>query len=197
MTISPADIPRVLVFCGASPSRAPVYEDAARAFGAAVASHGWGIVYGGHHAGMMGAVAEGCLHAGGPVTGILPGDLVGKEIPPEGIELVRVTDMHARKALMVERSRSIVALPGGYGTLDELFEQLTWRMIGKHEKPIGILDVIDDGQSYWAPMLTFLEHATAVGFVRPQARALFVPTVDVEALAASLCGQPEASRFRA
>lgn len=180
-------VPRVLVFCGSAPSRSPLYEAAARAFGAAVASRGWGIIYGGHHAGMMGAVAEGCLSAGGPVMGILPNDLVGKEIPPAGIELIRVTDMHARKALMAELCQTIVALPGGYGTLDELFEQLTWRMIGKHQKPIGVLDVVEDGASYWGPLLAFVEHAVAVGFVRPQARALLQPTNDLEALVAFSC----------
>ncbi len=172
---------RVLVFCGAAKA-APAYTDAAFAFGRAVASRGWGLVYGGHHAGMMGAVAEGCLAGGGPCTGILPDELVGKEIPPAGIELVRVADMHARKQAMVERSAAIVALPGGYGTLDELFEQLTWRVIGKHKKPIGLLDVVVDGVSYWQPLLTFLDHAVDVGFIRAEARALCVVHTDIDAL---------------
>lgn len=172
---------RVLVFCGAGSASAP-YTDAAFAFGSAVAKRGWGLVYGGHHAGMMGAVAEGCLQGGGPCTGVLPDELVGKEVPPAGIELVRVPDMHARKQAMVERSAAIVALPGGYGTLDELFEQLTWRVIGKHTKPIGLLDVVVDGVSYWQPLLTFLDHAVQVGFIRKEARALCVVHDDIAAL---------------
>lgn len=172
---------RVLVFCGAGTGSAP-FTDAAYAFGKAVAERGWGIVYGGHHAGLMGAVAEGCLAGKGPCTGILPDELVGKEVPPRGIELVRVADMHARKRAMVERSAAIVALPGGYGTLDELFEQLTWRAIGKHHTPIGLLDVVIDGVSYWQPLLAFLDHAVAHGFIRPEARALCVVHTSIDAL---------------
>jgi uncharacterized protein (TIGR00730 family) len=163
---------RVVVFCGAASGVPPVFLRAATHFGAAVARRGWGIVYGGHHAGMMGAVADGCLGAGGAVTGVLPDELVGKEIPPAGIELLRVPDMHTRKATMVALADVVVALPGGYGTLDELFEQLTWRAIGKHARPIGVLDVVDDGGSYWAPLVAFVEHAWRVGFVRDEGRAL-------------------------
>jgi hypothetical protein len=172
MTATPISLRRVVVFCGAATGVSPTYLHAATAFGAAVARRGWGIVYGGHHAGMMGAVADGCRAAGGVVTGVLPGELVGKEIPPSGIELLRVPDMHTRKATMVALADVIVALPGGYGTLDELFEQLTWRAIGKHTKPIGVLDVVDDGVAYWAPLVTFVEHAWRVGFVRDAGRAL-------------------------
>ena len=170
---------RVLVYCGAAAGADPHYVAAAFGFGQAVAARGWGIVYGGHHAGMMGAVAQGCRKGGGLVTGILPDILKGKEHPPDGIELLRVTDMHARKTLMVERCAAMVALPGGYGTLDELFEQLTWRVIGVHDKPVGMFDVVVDGVSYWAPLLAFLDHATHAGFVRPAARAL--PIVDDDA----------------
>jgi len=172
---------RVLVFCGARDAGA-VYGNAARAFGIAVARRGWGIVYGGHHAGLMGEVAAGCHDGGGAVTGILPDDLVGKEIPPDGIELVRVRDMHERKAQMVERADAIVALPGGFGTLDELFEQLTWRAIGKHTKPVAVLDVFDGGQSYWAPLVRFVDHATRVGFISAAARELLVVHSDIDAV---------------
>jgi uncharacterized protein (TIGR00730 family) len=178
---SPRITPRVLVFCGARDA-GPVFTAAAFAFGQAVAVRGWGIVYGGHHAGMMGAVADGCLAHGGAVTGILPDELIGKEVPPAGIELVRVKDMHARKQAMVERADVIVALPGGYGTLDELFEQLTWRVIGKHSKPIGMLDVSVDGVSYWGPLQTFLDHASGTGFISPAARTLAVMHADVDVL---------------
>ncbi len=173
---------RVLVFCGASASVDAVYKDAAFALGDAIGARGWGVVYGGHHAGLMGAVAEGCRRRGGPVLGVLPDVLQGKEVPPAGIELVRVIDMHTRKALMVERSDVIIALPGGYGTLDELFEQLTWRVIGVHDKPVGVLDVVRGGQSYWSAMLAFLDHAVAEGFIRKEARALAVVDADIGAL---------------
>lgn len=173
---------RVVVFCGAAHAVPPVYLRAAATFGAAVALRGWGVVYGGHHAGMMGAVADGCRTAGGAVTGVLPDELIGKEVPPDGIELLRVPDMHVRKATMVALADVIVALPGGYGTLDELFEQLTWRAIGKHEKPVGVLDVVDDGGSYWAPLQAFIEHAWRVGFVRDSGRALLHVDDHVERL---------------
>jgi hypothetical protein len=164
---------RVVVFCGAADAVPAAYHRAATAFGDAVARRGWGLVYGGHHAGLMGSVAGAALARGGVVTGVLPDELVGKEVPPPGIELLRVPDMHTRKATMVALADVVVALPGGYGTLDELFEQLTWRAIGKHEKPIGVLDVVDDaGASYWAPLVTFVEHAWRTGFVRDSGRAL-------------------------
>lgn len=170
---------RVLVYCGAAAGHDARYVAAASAFGRAVAERGWGIVYGGHHSGMMGAVAQGCLGGGGLVTGILPEVLEGKEHPPDGIELVRVADMHARKMLMFDRCAAVVALPGGYGTLDELFEQLTWRVIGLHNKPVGMFDVVIDGLSYWGPLLAFLDHALKAGFVRAAARQ--VPIVDDDA----------------
>jgi uncharacterized protein (TIGR00730 family) len=184
---------RVLVYCG---SRTPLgaqgepYLRAAAAFGAAVARRGWGIVYGGHHAGMMGAVANGCMGAGGPVTGILPAELVGKEIPPDGIELIRVADMHTRKALMVERADAITALPGGFGTLDELFEQLTWRAIDKHDKPLGLFDVTFEGRSFWGPLLSFLDHTVDVGFIPAEGRALLRSFTDPSDLCCHL-GLPD------
>jgi uncharacterized protein (TIGR00730 family) len=184
---------RVLMYCGSRTPRGPLagpYLEAARALGAAVATRGWGIVYGGHHAGMMGAVANGCVAAGGPVTGILPTELVGKEIPPDGIELVRVKDMHERKALMVERADAIVALPGGYGTFDELFEQLTWKAIGKHNKPIALFDVLVSGRSFWASLLRFLDETVEVGFVPADARTGLQAIADVDTLCSHL-GLPE------
>jgi uncharacterized protein (TIGR00730 family) len=174
---------RVLVYCGANPGASSLYLEAAAAFGRAVAARGWGIVYGGHHAGLMGAVAESVRAGGGDVTGILPSVLEGKEVPPPGIELVRVPSMHARKALMVERSDAIVALPGGVGTLDELFEQITWRAIGQHQKPVGVFDVaLAGGGTYWSPLFTFLDHAVAQGLVRQSARDIAVVDVDADRL---------------
>lgn len=172
----------VLVYCGAAAGTDVGYTAAAGAFGEAVGSRGCGLVYGGHHAGMMGAVADGCRRTGGPVLGVFPEVLQGKEHPPEGIELRRVPDMHTRKAVMVDHACAIVALPGGFGTLDELFEQLTWRVIGVHDKPIGLFDVVIDGQSYWQPLLDFLDHAVTAGFIRPAARSIALVDDDADRL---------------
>jgi hypothetical protein len=155
------------VYCGAS-TRAPRnFLDAARSFGALLASRDVGVVYGGCSTGLMGAVADGCLDAGGEVIGVLP-DVLGDREPghPRLTELMRVPDMHTRKAVMTSLSNAFVGLPGGFGTLDELFEALTWRMIGTHDKPIGLLDV--DG--YWASLVDFIDRATREHLVSQPAR---------------------------
>ena len=154
---------RVCVFCGASSGRLPDYGDAARAFGAAAAARGLGIVYGGGRVGLMGAVADAALAGGGEVIGVIPQDLVDRELAHRGLtELHVVGSLHERKALMAELSEAFVALPGGFGTLDELLEQLTWSQLGLHEKPIGLYDV----EEYWRPLIALARHATEEGFVR-------------------------------
>jgi uncharacterized protein (TIGR00730 family) len=154
---------RVCVFCGASSGRTPAYADAARAFGAAVASRGLGLVYGGGRVGLMGAVADGALAAGGEVVGVIPQSLVEREHAHDGLsELHVVGSLHERKALMAELADAFVALPGGFGTLDELMEQLTWSQLGLHAKPVGLLDV----EGYWRPLIELARHATSEGFVR-------------------------------
>ena len=175
---------RVVVFCGANPGTSPDFVDAARRVGEGIAIRGWSLVYGGHHAGLMGACADGCLTQGGHVTGVLPDVLQGREEPPPGIELFRTNGMHERKGLMVSLADAILALPGGLGTLDELFEQLVWRAIGVHEKPVGMLDV----NGYWQPVLEFLTHAQAHGFVRAEARAIPIVDSDVDRLLDRLLG---------
>ena len=152
----------VLVFCGASPGRRPEYADAGRQFGRLIAERGLQIVYGGASVGMMGAVADGALEAGGTVIGVIPRGLLEHEIAHTGITELRVVEtMHERKALMAELSDAVAALPGGSGTLDELFELFTWSQLGLHDKPIGLLDVAD----YWQPLLRFLEHAVVERFL--------------------------------
>ena len=154
---------RVCVFCGASSGRVPAYAEAARAFGTALAGRGLGLVYGGGRVGLMGAVADAALAAGGSVVGVIPQELVDRELAHGGLtELHVVASLHERKALMAELSDGFVALPGGFGTLDELLEQLTWSQLGLHAKPIGLLDV----GGYWRPLIALARHATEEGFVR-------------------------------
>ena len=179
---------RVCVYCGSSSRVDAKYLDAGRAFGARAANAGLGIVYGGAASGVMGAVADGCLDAGGEVIGVLPDVLMGP-VPAAGrlsnehghprlTQLLRVPDMHTRKAVMSAYADAFVALPGGFGTLDELFEALTWRMIGTHAKPIALLDV--DG--YWSHLIAFVDHAARAGFVADAARGFFFVEPDADAL---------------
>jgi uncharacterized protein (TIGR00730 family) len=141
----------------------PAYADAARAFGAALATRGLGLVYGGGRVGLMGAVADAALAAGGEVIGVIPQELVDRELAHSGVtELRVVASLHERKALMAELSDAFVALPGGFGTLDELMEQLTWSQLGLHEKPVALFDV----GGYWRPLISLARHATEEGFVR-------------------------------
>ncbi|MBA3843097.1 MAG: TIGR00730 family Rossman fold protein [Actinobacteria bacterium] len=154
---------RVCVFCGASSGRSPAYADTARSLGIAAAERGLGLVYGGGRVGLMGAVADAALAAGGEVIGVIPQELVDRELAHGGLsELHVVGSLHERKALMAELADGFLALPGGFGTLDELFEQLTWSQLGLHAKPIGLLDV----EEYWRPLIALARHATEEGFVR-------------------------------
>jgi uncharacterized protein (TIGR00730 family) len=170
---------RVCVFCGASSGRLPAYADAARALGATAAARGLGIVYGGGRVGLMGAVADAALADGGEVIGVIPQELVDRELAHGGLtELHVVGSLHERKALMAELSDGFVALPGGFGTLDELLEQLTWSQLGLHGKPVGLFDV----DEYWRPLVALARHATDEGFVRESdLRAIAVGT-DAEGL---------------
>jgi hypothetical protein len=156
-------VQRVCVFCGASSGRRAAYAGAARTFGALLAERGLGLVYGGGRVGLMGAVADGALAGGGEVIGVIPQELVDRELAHGGLTDLRVVgSLHERKALMAELSDAFVALPGGFGTLDELMEQLTWAQLGLHRKPVGLLDV----EGYWAPLIALARHATEEGFVR-------------------------------
>jgi uncharacterized protein (TIGR00730 family) len=153
---------RILVICGSSPGKLPAYATRAGELGRLLAQRGLATVYGGASVGLMGAVADGALAAGGEVIGVIPKRLVEREIAHAGLsELHIVETMHERKALMAELSDGVIALPGGTGTLDELFELFTWSQLGLHRKPIGLLDVAD----YWRPLLAFLEHAVSERFL--------------------------------
>ena len=158
-------VKRVLVFCGSSPGSRPEYVAHASELGRTLASRKLEVVYGGASVGLMGALADGALAAGGAVIGVIPTRLVEHEIAHAGVTKLHVVEtMHERKSLMAELSDAVIALPGGSGTLDELFELFTWKQLGLHRKPIGLLDVA----GYWRPLLAFLEHAVNERFLREE-----------------------------
>ncbi|WP_344633689.1 TIGR00730 family Rossman fold protein [Streptomyces glaucosporus] len=169
---------RICVFCGSS-GGGDGYLEAARRVGRTLADRGIGIVYGGARVGMMGAVADAALAAGGSVIGVIPQGLVAWEVAHEGLsELHVVPDLHRRKALMADLSDAFVALPGGAGTLEETFEAWTWGQLGLHAKPVGLLDV--DG--YYAPLLRFVDHMVAEGFLRAPYRRMLIVESDLDRL---------------
>jgi len=161
--------------------------------GGSVEGRGLGIVYGGGRVGLMGAVADAALAAGGEVVGAIPQELVDRELAHPGLsELHVVGSLHERKALMAELSDAFVALPGGFGTLDELMEQLTWSQLGLHAKPVGLLDVED----YWRPLIALARHATQEGFVRESDLAAIAVAADAESLLDRLDGMTREERPR-
>ena len=160
---------RVCVFAGSSAGVRSEYMAAATDLGRVLAARGIGLVYGGARVGLMGAVADAVLTGGSEVTGVIPRSLVEKEVAHSGLtELRVVTTMHERKALMADLSDAFIALPGGWGTLDEFFEILTWAQLGLHCKPCGVLNV----QGYFDRLLSFLDHSVEQGFVRREYGAL-------------------------
>lgn len=165
---------RICVFCGSNHGVSARYGEVARNLGRVLATRGLGLVYGGTQVGTMKEVADAALAAGGEVIGVIPDPLVAKEIAHPGLSELRVVDtMHERKALMVELADGFIALPGGFGTLDELFEVVTWAQLGLHRKPCGLLDV--DG--FYDALVAHLDRAAACGFLKPEHRAL-VPVDD-------------------
>ncbi|GAB6126798.1 LOG family protein [Humidesulfovibrio idahonensis] len=161
----------VCVFLGSNPGNKPEYLAAAKATGTELARRGLTTVYGGSNVGLMGALADAALEAGGQVVGIIPESLRKKEIDHNGLtELHVVGSMHERKALMAKRSDAFIALPGGMGTLEELCEILTWAQLGFHKKPCGLLDV--DG--YYASLGAFFDNAVSQGFVQPAHRSMLL-----------------------
>ncbi len=178
---------RVCVFTGASAGRRPVHVDAARHFGAELARQGHGLVYGGGHVGLMGVLADAVLGGGGEVIGVIPQNLMDRELAHHRItDLQVVPDMHARKARMAEQADAFVAMPGGIGTLEELFEVWTWAQLGLHAKPIGLLNVA----GFFDHLLAFCDHMVADGFLPADSRAHLVTTDDPTALLAALANAP-------
>jgi len=157
-----ADRFSVCVYCGSRHGQRPAYTEAARALGRAVGERGWQLVYGGGNVGLMGEVADAVLAAGGRVVGVIPESLMRREVGHLRLqELHVVPDMHQRKKMMAERADAFVALPGGIGTLEELFEVWTWHQLGYHDQPIGLLNV--DG--YYQALLAFMQHTVDEGFL--------------------------------
>lgn len=155
-------IASVCVYCGSRDGARPAYRDAAAALGSALASAGVRLVYGGAQIGMMGALANAALAAGGEVLGVIPESIMDREVAHRGLTDLRiVTGMHARKLAMIEAADAFVAMPGGFGTLEELFEVLTWHQLGWHQKPVGLLDA--DG--FYAPLVRAITHMRDEGFV--------------------------------
>ena len=172
---------RICVFCGSSPGRDPAFMAAARAVGTRLAERGIGVVYGGSRVGLMGALADAALDAGGEVIGVIPQNLVDRELAHTGLtELRKVGTLHERKAVMAELSDAFIALPGGLGTLEELAEVTSWAQLGLHTKPIGLLDVGD----YWDPLLAWLDRAVETGFLAPVNRGLLDRATDLDDLLA-------------
>jgi len=170
---------RVCVFCGSSPGSSPSYLAAAKAMGRTLADRGIGLVYGGGSVGLMGAVADAALAAGGEVVGIIPRALQLRELAHARLTTLHVVgSMHERKAKMAELAHGFIALPGGMGTLEEFAEMLTWAQLGLHARPCGLLDV----GGYYQPLIAFFDRAVAEGFVRPEHRRLMVVGEDPAAL---------------
>jgi len=172
-------IKSLCVYCGSSIGRTPTYAEHARALGRAFAQRGIRLVYGGASVGIMGVVADAALAAGGEVIGVIPAALADKEIAHHGLTQLHVTkSMHERKALMADLSDGFIALPGGIGTLEEIFEILTWAQLGFHEKPCALLNV--DG--YYDALTAFLDHTVAEAFVQPLHRSMLIVESDADVL---------------
>ena len=179
------DVNSVCVYCGSSSAVSQAYKDAAAALGAQMGAQDVQLVYGGGQVGIMGIVADAVLAAGGRVTGVIPEFLHEAEVGKSDVtELIRVDSMHVRKQIMAERSDGFVILPGGFGTLDEFFEILTWRQLKLHNKPIVIADI--DG--YWQPLVSAIDHIVTEGFAHPANRALFEVVERIEDVLPTLAG---------
>jgi len=162
---------RLCVFCGSSFGTEPAYEEGARRLGRTLAGAGITLIYGGGNVGLMGAVADAALESDGEVIGMIPKSLLGREIGHPGLTRLHVVNsMHERKAKMAELSDGFVALPGGTGTLEELFEILTWAQLGEHDKPCGLLDVA----GYYGPLLAVFDHMVEKGFLKEQHRRMLL-----------------------
>lgn len=156
---------RICVYCGSNSGNNPAHRTAAHALGAFLADAGIGLIYGGGHVGLMGAVADGALSQNGEVIGVIPQSLMEKELGHGGVtELRVVTSMHERKQMMVDLSDGFIALPGGFGTLDELFETLTWLQLSFHNKPVGLLNV----GGFFDGLVDFIGHMSRNGFLKPE-----------------------------
>ena len=174
---------RVCVYCGSSSGSLPDYALAAQAVGTALARRGLELVYGGGNVGLMGQVADAALAAGGHVIGVIPESLMAREVGHRGLPDLRVVGtMHIRKALMAELADAFIALPGGFGTIEEFCEVLTWAQLGLHRKPFGLLNTA----GFYDPLLAFFDHQVKERFVRSEHRELIISHTEPEALLEAL-----------
>ncbi|MEM6834801.1 MAG: TIGR00730 family Rossman fold protein [Pseudomonadota bacterium] len=172
-------VKRLCVFCGSSSGKDPIHVEAGRQVGAALAKRGISVVYGGASIGVMGAVADGAMQAGGEVIGIIPKAITEFEVAHDHLTELHVVDtMHERKAMMADLSDAFIALPGGIGTMEELFEVWTWGQLGYHNKPFGLLDVA----GYWTLLEDFLDAMVEKGFLRPMHRAMVFNETSLDVL---------------
>ncbi len=166
---------RLAVYCGSSPGADPAYAAAARALGREMAARGIGLVFGGGHVGLMGAIADAVLEAGGEVIGVIPEALRDKELAHQGCtELHVVSTMHERKSLMADYAKGFIAMPGGFGTFDEIFEMLTWGQLGYHTRPCGFLNVA----GYYDALFAFLDSCVEARFVTRVHREMIIAATD-------------------
>jgi uncharacterized protein (TIGR00730 family) len=185
------DLRTVCVYCGSSPNKEPEIEKEIRAFGREIAQRGVGLVYGGSSRGLMGAIADEVLAAGGKVTGVIPKALEGREAAHRGLTELKVVDsMHAREQLLFDLSDAFVAFPGGFGTMEEIIEMITWKQMGIHGKPIVIANV----GGYFTPLLQQFENAIQRKFARTEDRILFGVADNARAILTFLEGAPVMSR---
>ena len=174
---------RLAVYCGSATPADPVYIESARHVGRELAARGIGLVYGGGKLGLMGAVADAVLEAGGEAIGVIPMALVNAEVAHRGLTELHVVDtMHERKARFTELSDGFLTIPGGTGTMDELWEAMSWAQLGYHADPIGLLNVA----GYYDKLVEFWEHMGSTGFVRPQHQGLLLVSPDIDDLLAQM-----------
>lgn len=170
---------QICVYLGSREGNDPRFAEATQALGSAIARRGWGLVYGGARNGLMGRLADACLAQGGEVIGVMPEHLVQREVAHRSLtRLIRVDSMHERKSAMAAHADAFVALPGGIGTLEELFEIWTWRYLELHAKPLGLLDVA----GFYTPLLEFLDSTVEHGFLAPRTREMLVAEARIETL---------------
>ncbi len=174
---------RLAVYCGSATPEDPVYIETARMVGRSLAERGIGVVYGGGRLGLMGAVADAALEAGGEVIGIIPEALVGAEVAHKGCtELHVVSGMHERKARFTDLSDGFITIPGGVGTMDELWEAISWSQLGYHQKPVGVLNAA----GFYDQLIGFNQHMIDVGFIRPQHAGIMLVDNTLEGLLAKM-----------
>ena len=183
----------VCVYCGSRAGRLPAYANAAREVGRLIAERGWGMVYGGGKAGLMGLVADAALAGGAEVVGVIPRSLMEREVGHRGLGKLHVVDtLHQRKQMMAERADAFITLPGGIGSMEELFEVWSWRQLGYHDQPIGLLDV----EGYYEPLIGLIARMVDQGFVSQACSAMLQTGHDPAELLARLAAQARGSSRR-